>query len=447
MEQSKALLQEIEKETTRKRRHRSRSIRSSVRPGPLPRMSTSEVMGDVSTEPSRVPTRADEPTTKAREDTVSQEVEESFLRRITRKVIRDIIGLDDSLLSVIFGESLVTIDEEEAKDTQNSAKDTSNEAQGKKRKASTILSPDLPAEMDEMLRVITTPHHGDTWWQERLLDRIARELGILVHQIYEHPSAFTTYTRSSPSLRSELSSRPSPADAPQPSTGSSAAAGRPSLSRNPTQTSAGNSASVAVPDFTPTLQDALPSAGHAASWGIEENQQHATPQPSSTEPASENARLERDAEYWERELDLPIVFQFLRHRLAGKFPFGRRAARLPASHQRVDDPSRREAIIRRHHPLVARAHDLAHSQRSLQWQTSQSNSPIMSPAGGVMYNRLRRSSSSCASQSTRISVSTKRTVTSGSSRHYWDIGGSVGSGSAIVSVGGAGGIMGSWGDV
>jgi hypothetical protein len=386
----------------------------------------------------------DEPAAKAREDAVSQEAEESFLRRITRKVIRDIIGLDDSLLSVIFGESLVTIDEEEAKDTQNStAKDTSNEAQGKKRKASTILSPDLPAEMDEMLRAITTPHHGDTWWQERLLDRIARELGILVHQIYEHPSAFTTYTRSSPSLPSELSSRPSPADAPRPSTGpSSAAAGRPSLLRNPTQTSAGNSASVAFPDFTPTLHDALPAAGHAASWGIEENQQTATPQASSTEPTSENARLERDAEYWERELDLPIVFQFLRHRLAGKFPFGRRAARLPASHQRVDDPSRREAIIRRHHPLVARAHDLAHSQLSLQWQTSQS-----SPTGGVMYNRLRRSSSSCASQSTRISVSTKRTVTSGSSRHYWDIGGSVGSGSAIVSVGGAGGIMGSWGDV
>lgn len=472
MDQGRAFLQEVEKET-RHERQTSRTSRANGRTRAVPRLSTSEVMGDVSVEPANYYNNNYNNTSEGKDTpAVSGEnagIEESFWRRITRKVIKDLIGLDDSLLSVILGESLMPIAEEDGKMEESESESAQQQAEGhaKKRKASTILEMDLPEEMDEMLKTITTPHQGDTWWQERLLDRIARELGSLVHHLREDPGAFSAYKRSQSSPSHEYPSTPTP---PFDPTLTSSSQLNLASSKAPSHSSTRNM-SVRSPHFTPTLQDTIKNtAPHAESWGLEDEQRHPVNRPTTTtthpppqspsrDPVSETASAERDTEYWERDLDVGLVFQYLRKRLfADKMPYARNS-----SQRRVDSPSHRAAIIRQHHPLVARAHELARSQRPLQRNQTYSNSAGMttSPTGAgagvantaspILHRRMRRrSSSSCASQSTRCSVSTRRTLASGSSRNYWDIGGSVGSGSAVVAaVGGAGGgmSMGSLGDV
>jgi hypothetical protein len=89
---------------------------------------------------------------------------------------------------------------------------------------------------------------------------------------------------------------------------------------------------------------------------------------------------------------------------------------------------------------VARAHSRSQAQMRRQSQYS-SPTGVTSP---VLRQHLRRPSSSCASQSAKISaISSRRTLT-GSSRNYWDIGGSVDSGSAIAPTPAG---VGAWGDV
>ncbi|KAJ3472790.1 hypothetical protein NLG97_g10716 [Lecanicillium saksenae] len=90
----------------------------------------------------------------------------------------------------------------------------------------------------------------------------------------------------------------------------------------------------------------------------------------------------------------------------------------------MQDAAARVARVRQHHPLIARARPM--ERRPFRAVTP--SSPIAA-----------RPRSSCASQSTRRSA--RRSSTS--SRHYWDIGGSLGTGSMI----GPQGPMGSWGEV
>ena len=439
MEQSEAVLEEISKENTRKRRN-ARSRRLRGRPGSLPRLSTSEVMGDVFTDAANESRERKIPA-GPRDNTVHQttaETEESLWMRITRKVIKDLMGLDDSVLSLMLGESLMPIAEEGAK-----ADLTSTEGHARKRKVSTILEPDLPKEMDEMLRSITSSHQDDAWWQETFLDRIARELGDFVHHIYDNPPTFSTYTRA----HTFLSQNP-PSSSALPSSAGTPLASRPEIrSRAPSFASSRNGESIHAPNFIPTLQDPTSTTKHAESWGIEEGL-HATMSASCAgETHPETTKHDCDREYWERDLDIGVVFNYLWKRLAGKLPLANGSGN---STQRSHDPSKRAAMIRRNHPLVARAHELASTQ-SLHLRTqstpARSGQRLGSGSSPILYSRIRRSSLGCASQSTKTSISTKKTVASGSSRHYWDIGGSVGSNSAILAVGGPGGGLGNWGDL
>ena len=87
------------------------------------------------------------------------ERDEGFWARITRRLVMDLMGIDDKLLSILFGES-------------------------------------LPEDFEEMGQATTNPldgHTNDSGWENRLLERIARELGLLVNQISDHPGAFNTY--------------------------------------------------------------------------------------------------------------------------------------------------------------------------------------------------------------------------------------------------------------
>lgn len=347
MDQSRAVLEEIEKQT----RRRSRTSRPSSTQFPHSPLES-------------VPETHNQPSPQ----------HESIWQRIT-KVMRELIGIDESLLSVIFGESLPDDqkDEESSSDTLDM-----NEAMGD---LNSVSGPEL--------------------WQTKLLHRIARELGVLVHQFCEHPGAFSTYVQMAKSIPNEYAGmpvRPPPEESAQ------------SESRN-------DGSSVMSPQFAPTID---PNKEHAAHWGIEDDDSNRMAD--TAEPLSESARLQQEKEYWERELDVMMVFRYLRSR------FGRGSSTEHSYPRRqIQDPSRRAAIIRQHHPLVARAH-------SRQVRHQSQHSALSGPTGissPLLRQHFRRPGSSCASQSAKRSgISSKRTLTS-SSRNYWDIGGSVDSGSAV----------------
>ncbi|PGH18989.1 hypothetical protein AJ79_00022 [Helicocarpus griseus UAMH5409] len=471
MDQSRALLQEIEKETRRRKTSRASFASERLVARQAAKSNVGEATSEKGVHKTSSPTARDSPAAEPQDDDAA--ADESFWRRITRKVIRDLIGIDDSLLSVILGESLVPTE----KGNQGKAS-VRNE-----RTDSTTDELRDPLDMNQVMKDVDDVPQSHDQWHERLLERIARELGILVHQLCEHPGAFSTYVRSSSSIANQYAGMPiSPS---QPNLTSSAT--RPSpLSRTTSYNTTSNLSSTYSPqvEFGPTLQDPA-TTKHAALFGIEEEGplQPASPfatgqaptsaQSASAEALSEAARLEREREYWERELDIKMVFHFLRNRFSKNIPFTsnsddegdnnsnvsfhRRSSTIATTSTRQtnqQDTSQRAAIIRQHHPLVARAHARSQSQiqRPMAWQTRQPSTSVSSSAaaGGaspILRHHIRRPSSSCASQSAKMSVvSAKRTMAggSGSSRHYWDIGGSVGSGSVVVSAVGG---MGSWGDV
>lgn len=422
-EQSRILRQEIERETRRRQR---RSSRSGV--GTASHRTGNDVLGSISETKAMDASSVSSDSASIQGDSPK----ESIWRRITRKVIRDLMGIDDSILSVILGESLV----DDIHLTSYIDKDS---------------HPDI-REMQEAIRdvPITSSSADDNAWQERLLQRIARELGVLVHQIWEHPGAFSTYLRSDdptgfyagmPVTNSPPSIQPTARTTPS------------ALQTAPEDS---NVFSISSPQFIPTLQPDPAAAEHVAEWGIDDGeigagtQSHTkAPQERSTTPLAT-----QEYEYWEQDLDVTMIFRYLKNRFRrgdkkGNTNTAASTARSTATYSE-QDASNRAAVIRQHHPLVARAH--ARSQaRQLGLRAQMRAAGISTPSSPItrhhhQVNRLRRPSSSCASQSTKLSA--KRTHTglgSGSSRHYWDIGGSVGSGSAAVSVGGPAGV-GTWGE-
>jgi hypothetical protein len=392
LEQSKALLEEIEKETRRRRR-----------------------MSTMSTTRNRVDgvqkegTTAAPHTARSVSDAQSESSEEgaenlSFWQRITRRVIRDLIGLDEDTLSVIFGESLP--------------------------KEATTSSPNSPIEFsaDKALQnsgVITSRFSDDTW-QTKLLERVAQELGTLVNQLSEHPGAFSTYqhtqlvadvARLTPIRTNTTLSTPT---VPRPSSS------QPTTSPTSTQ-------------FAPTYQPQSPCTYSEASlWGIEEEPTETTSVlPLPTPNIAED--LAREREYWESEIDVKMIFNFLMKRFSSRRssissppssqPQPRRTASKSMAGTDDGTSARRAAIIRQHHPLVNRT---ANSGRLPTSSVSQLHTRESTPSkryatyyapGNALRERSKlKSNSSCASQST------KKSKRSGSSaRNYWDLGGSVGS--------------------
>ena len=429
MEQSRALLQEVERETRRRRRRTSRASRTSDQVSSASFSSArhqrvrSESLQSVPETPDERPASLSSSSSQATEPGT----DEPFWRRITRKVIRDLIGIDDSVLSVIFGESLPD-------DVLNQEYDNDNDT-----------DTDTPAgtgstalKMDEAIRreLGSSVSDDQNHWQTKLLQRIAHELGVLVHQLCEHPGAFTTYLNLSKDISNEYAGIPI-------SRTEDDTQNRPARTSVPsTTTETTNDDSVLSPHFGPTLPD--PSGReHAAQWGIEEDDPVG-------EPLSESARLQQEKEYWERELDIMMVFRYLRNRFSDRNNnTDSTTTTSPSSHRQPQDASRRAAIIRQHHPLVARAQSRSQAQHSRR-QSQHSAAAAAASAGPtgisspLLRQNFRRPSSSCASHSAKLSAISSRRPLTASSRNYWDIGGSVESGSAIAPVGGG---MGSWGDV
>lgn len=365
MEQSRLLVDEIQRETRRRKESMSSERRVSIVEREQEDVATlSNVEGSVHEEP---------------------EENESFWNRITKRVIRDLMGIDDDLLSIIFGESLPADDD-----------------------LSTTPRADSP-----LKAVVAASQYDESSWEYRLLERIARELGILVNQISDHPGAFSTY------LQTQQTPLPYAGLPVIPETNQTAPSHPPPTS------------SLQTTSFLPTLQTqplAIPASTMSlASPILPEND--ATPR--------QNLILTR--EDWERDLDIKMVFRYLRSRFTSLGPslptthgLSSFAAGTGTSHlatASTADTAARAARVRAHHPLVTR-HP---TPRLRTWRAS-----VPGKEG------VARRGSSCASESAKSRVGYRRN--SGSSRHYWDFGhgtGSVGSGSMIASTGG----MGSWGEV
>jgi hypothetical protein len=361
MEQSQALLEEIEKQT--RRRVRTESSKSETH------STIRSVAKGISTTTSKS-FGQDEHSQAEKENTES----EPFWRRITRKFIRDVIGIDEPILSIILGESLPP----EAYDPPPST-------------SALYTIPEQTA--DDMKNAF-----GDEGWRDRLLQRIARELGELVNQLSPHPGAFSAYL--SASATDEYAGIP-------------IARPKPEMLAESAEEVKMSKVSSFTPNFSPTVQDPT----HAASWGLDED---ATPSASSAAPIAEQERLRREREYWERELDIKMIFRFLKNRFSSGSTAKQAAPPFPSSTP-AQESARRAAIIRQHHPLVARAHQ--------------------SPARLRRESRaLVRRASSCASESVKSSLRPSLVRSNGSSRNYWDLGGSMGSGSIIASGG-------MWGEV
>jgi len=368
MDQSRILLDEIEKET-RRRRASTASRRTENAP-------STAGLEQVIKESLRDQTKDREPEKSRDAEEPQQEDNESLWQRITRRVIRDFIGIDDATLSVIFGESLP-------------------------EERSAAVNPSSSTSSQKSIRLDTsntTPSFSN--WEGRFLDRIARELGILVQHLTDHPGAFSTALHPS---------TPDYAGIPVTVPTSSKSQPKPPSNTAPTPTSF---------QFPPTLQDApLPSPAdstHAALWGIEEE-----PAPPSHQD---------DLAYWEQPPDLKTIFRCLHTRFtAQRRPSTTTKPPLNIATTSTPDSLRRAAVIRQYHPVVSRA--------ATNWEHRHGH--------GRRYGVMRgRSGSSCASSARRAG---RWGGSLGSeSRNYWDLGGSaVSGGGSAMGVGG----LGAWGEV
>ncbi|KAK0652952.1 hypothetical protein B0T16DRAFT_108275 [Cercophora newfieldiana] len=305
--------------------------------------------------------------------------------RVTRKVLCDVMGIDDRLLAILFGEVLPD-DESMSSTPKASRMDSSNPA------FSHMESQPL----------------DDSTWQLHMLERIAKELGQLVHRMSAHPGAFSTYAR--------VQQMPLPY------------AGLPVIpeavpdSVEPSQR--GESSVPSMPQFRPTvpqLVDIRPAQRPA----------------SAAEADSAQAFTQQE---WEQDLDVRLIFRYLRNRFTpsrpSSPPFTSGTSHLATSS--TQELAAKAARVRQHHPLVSHSHAHSHHRpRTAERRTFK----VTTPSSPVA---LRHPGGSCASQSTRRSGRRSSVSSRHSSRHYWDIGGSIGTGSIITS---AGGPMGSWGEV
>ncbi|GAW25270.1 hypothetical protein SAMD00023353_0400370 [Rosellinia necatrix] len=298
----------------------------------------------------------------------SSESGDGVWSRITRKVIQDLMGVDGKILSILFGEA-------------------------------------LPDEQD----LSTTPKASvipllDSTWQVKMLERVAKELGLLVHQLSEHPGAFSTFSR--------IQQMPIPY---------AGLAVIPESASDPAPESTAREEPTTMPEFRPTIPTSsrpidIPQARHPSSSA------HNTPQ------SQADSGITFTQEEWEQDLDIRLVFRYLRSRFLPRASSSNGLSSTPHSATptlSAQDVAAKAARIRQHHPLVSRSRNV---ERRKSKSTTVSNPALLRPA------------SSCASQSTRRSV---RRSSCSSSRHYWDIGGSVGTGSMIATTG----PMGSWGEI
>ncbi|QSZ31057.1 hypothetical protein DSL72_000618 [Monilinia vaccinii-corymbosi] len=420
MEQSRALVDEIQRETRRRKQSMSSGSerRSTVEDKEQEDVAT---FNHVEVEPSLKTTSEND----------------NLWSRLTRRVIRDLMGIDNDLLSIIFGKSLPTED-----DLSKTPGRTTN----------------IPT---------ATTQRDQSSWECRLLERIARELGLLVNQLSDHPGAFSTYlqTQQTPLPYAGLPVIPESTSSTNlnMATHISRADLEREESQDPLTSTLNTSADV---EFHPTITRpvSIPNPSQAGQeWELEDD---STPRPSFTSTITR--------EEWERDLDISMVFRYLKNRflsrsenthgamsmsmsmsMSGSRSALAQGARENLAVEHTPDSLARVARVRAHHPLVNLKASNAGVRRRVVGRRGSSESGAGLGKGGLPMG----------GGSTGIPIGgtlKSLRIGSGSSRHYWDIGGSLAGsstrGSVVVGGAGGGGIgigigigigmgMGAWGEV
>ncbi|PHH72019.1 hypothetical protein CDD82_6216 [Ophiocordyceps australis] len=292
-----------------------------------------------------------------------------MVARLTRKVIKEILGIDSRLLSVLLGE--------------------------------TGLQEETPVVTSPTNAVSPSNKETDQSWHQRILETLSRELGLLVNQLSHHPGAFSTYSRVQqlPLPYAGLPVIPESGDTLQAQKGGNNV----EKSRN-----------ISATEFKPTLE--LQGLINDAQRMIE-----------VSETIKDEVFTDQNLfsqEEWQRDLDVKLVFRYLMSHFTSRSQSPGSTGVPHSSPLAAQESVAKMTRVRQYHPLIARSRNV--ERRS--FKVTAPSSP------GVL-----RHHSSCASQSTRRSA--RRS--SCSSRHYWDIGGSLGTGSMIA----AHGPMGSWGEI
>ena len=357
-EHGRVLLDQVRRETKRRRqsetsRHHLQSLheRNSLRSEEIDDPHNSQMWHDEMT--------LDAPPAKV----------DGTLARMTCTALRDFLGIDDKMLSVLTGASIPD------------PADLSNRAQSS-RAAENSWGSDLET------------------WHTHMVEGISKQLAMLMNQLTHHPGAFSTYMQMH-QLHIPYAGLPA-----IPEIGGTLNIGNNASGRPFAQTSS-------QPVFNPTIDQ-------PTLQGITPRHSHS---PAGEQAISAvNSTFTKDE--WERELDIKLVFRYLRSRFGFRSnePVGAGTPHLATTS--TQDTAAKAARVRQHHPLVSRLRPV--DRRAFR---------VGPTAGHVGI----RHASSCASQSSRRSTR----KSSGSSRHYWDIGGSLGTGSVIAS----NGPMGSWGEV
>ncbi|KAL6815594.1 hypothetical protein GGI42DRAFT_112050 [Trichoderma sp. SZMC 28013] len=360
LEHSRIILEEVQREARRTRMLQQKRV---VTQKPVPK-------AEEATDSEDMTWHEEDPDTHPED----KEDSEGLITRITRKVLRDILGIDEKILSVVLGGDLLS--DEELSRTPRPSEHGHEEP---------------TAETEES-------------WHMRILETVSRELGLLVNHLSKHPGAFSTYSHvhQVPLPYAGLPAIPETAD------GRTSASGR---------TAADKHGESAFPEFRPTMRH-TPRAADRPS-------QRSNAQDILLHDVSMADTFTQ--EEWEQEIDIKLVFRYLVSRFTSQ-PEPTLSPELttrpvPAKPQ---DAAAKAARVRQHHPLTSRTRP--NERRA--FKATAPSSPV-----------AMRHHSSCASQSTRRSA--RRS--SVSSRHYWDIGGSIGTGSMIATAPNA--PMGSWGEV
>ncbi|PKK52301.1 hypothetical protein CI102_4536 [Trichoderma harzianum] len=360
LEHSRIILEEVQREARRTRMLQQKRV---VTQKPVPK-------AEEATDSEDMTWHEEDPDTHPED----KEDSEGLITRITRKVLRDILGIDEKILSVVLGGDLLS--DEELSRTPRPSEHGHDEP---------------TAETEES-------------WHMRIIETVSRELGLLVNHLSKHPGAFSTYSHvhQVPLPYAGLPAIPETAD------GRTSASGRAAADKH------GESV---FPEFRPTMRH-IPRAADRPS-------QRSNAQDILLHDVSMADTFTQ--EEWEQEIDIKLVFRYLVSRFTSQ-PEPTLSPELttrpvPAKPQ---DAAAKAARVRQHHPLTSRTRP--NERRA--FKATAPSSPV-----------AMRHHSSCASQSTRRSA--RRS--SVSSRHYWDIGGSIGTGSMIATAPNA--PMGSWGEV
>ncbi|PFH56399.1 hypothetical protein XA68_16560 [Ophiocordyceps unilateralis] len=222
--------------------------------------------------------------------------DEGLLVRITRKVLKDLLGLDDRLLALLLGDT-------------------------------------LPPEVGAVLTgdQLSSTKAQESVRQLRLMETLSRELGVVIHQLSHHPGAFSTFARvqQMPLPYAGLPVIPESGDVPQ-------AAQLSDVERSSRHPSA--------VDFQPTMPRQPRAAGDLSGLAQTEDE------------AGDECKMDSTftQDEWERDLDANLVFRYVLSRFSGRSKKTSAASSCHTGASTAQDSAAKMTRVRQHHPLIGR---------------------------------------------------------------------------------------------